>query len=79
MEKILSSYNLTDADSFLEYTAFCLQNSVNIDANEGFLKSGQNPTLTVMSSGHAIQVFINGQSVGMLDNLLSFGRNISMK
>ncbi|KAH1100755.1 hypothetical protein GLYMA_13G104000v4 [Glycine max] len=37
---------------------------VNIDANEGFIKNGQSPVLTVMSAGHALHVFINGQLSG---------------
>lgn len=38
--------------------------SVNIPSNEAFLKNGQNPVLTVMSAGHAMHVFINGQPSG---------------
>ncbi|XP_022756439.1 beta-galactosidase-like [Durio zibethinus] len=37
---------------------------VNIEANEGFLKNGQLPILTVESAGHALGVFINGQLSG---------------
>ncbi|GAB2268414.1 hypothetical protein Dimus_003376 [Dionaea muscipula] len=37
---------------------------VVIDANEWFLKSGNYPVLTVMSAGHALHVFINGQPAG---------------
>ncbi|GAB4853797.1 Beta-galactosidase 1 [Ancistrocladus abbreviatus] len=37
---------------------------VNIGANEGFLKTGNYPVLTVMSAGHALHVFINGQLAG---------------
>jgi len=37
---------------------------VNIGADEGFLGSGNDPVLTVMSSGHALHVFINGELAG---------------
>uniref|UniRef100_A0A0A0LWT7 beta-galactosidase n=1 Tax=Cucumis sativus TaxID=3659 RepID=A0A0A0LWT7_CUCSA len=37
---------------------------IRIDPNEGFLKSGQWPLLTVFSAGHALHVFINGQLSG---------------
>jgi len=40
------------------------QCSVNINSNEQFLKSGQWPQLTIYSAGHALQVFVNGQSYG---------------
>lgn len=43
---------------------FYFQISVNIDPNEGFLKNGQDPLLTIMSAGHAVQVFVNGQQAG---------------
>lgn len=38
--------------------------SVKIDADEGFLRNGQSPVLTVLSAGHALHVFINGQLSG---------------
>lgn len=38
--------------------------SVKIGADEGFLKTGQNPLLTIFSAGHALHVFINGQLAG---------------
>ncbi|KAL9253007.1 Beta-galactosidase 12-like protein [Drosera capensis] len=37
---------------------------VVVNANEGFLKTGNYPTLTVMSAGHALHVFVNGQPAG---------------
>lgn len=37
---------------------------VNIDSNEGFLKTGKWPLLTVMSAGHALHIFVNGQLSG---------------
>ena len=42
------------------------QCSVNINSNEQFLKSGQWPQLTIYSAGHALQVFVNGQSYGIV-------------
>lgn len=38
--------------------------SVKIDPNEDFLRSGKYPVLTVLSAGHALRVFINGQLAG---------------
>lgn len=35
-----------------------------IDPNEEFLRNGKNPVLTVLSAGHAMHVFINGQLSG---------------
>ena len=43
---------------------FFLFYSVKIDSNEGFLRTGDLPTLTVLSAGHAMHVFINGQLSG---------------
>ncbi|XP_027363204.1 beta-galactosidase-like [Abrus precatorius] len=37
---------------------------VNINPDEGFLKNGESPVLTVMSAGHVLHVFINGQLSG---------------
>ncbi|KAM7275179.1 hypothetical protein ACFE04_017045 [Oxalis oulophora] len=56
---------------------------VNIAANEGFLKSGQNPQLTVMSAGHMLHVFVNGQfagtAYGTLSNpKLTFSANVKL-
>lgn len=45
--------------------------SVNIASNEGFLKTGEWPLLTVMSAGHALHVFINGKLAGDLKLLFS--------
>ncbi|KAF7142336.1 hypothetical protein RHSIM_Rhsim05G0021700 [Rhododendron simsii] len=57
---------------------------VNIQPNEGFLKNGQGPVLTVMSAGHALHVFINGQlsgsSYGALENTkLTFSNNVKLR
>jgi hypothetical protein len=38
--------------------------SVDIAKDEQFLTSEKNPKLTVMSAGHALHVFINGQLTG---------------
>lgn len=38
--------------------------SVNIASNEGFLKDGQDPVLDIVSAGHSMQVFVNGQPSG---------------
>lgn len=35
-----------------------------INSNEGFLRNGKDPYLTVLSAGHALHVFINGQLSG---------------
>ncbi|KAL6496531.1 hypothetical protein OROGR_029789 [Orobanche gracilis] len=60
--------NVTRDDS--DYLWYLTQ--VNIASDEGFLKSGEWPLLTVMSAGHALHVFINGQLsgtvYGSLDN-----------
>ncbi|OMO67301.1 hypothetical protein CCACVL1_20626 [Corchorus capsularis] len=57
---------------------------VNIDPNEGFLKNGQDPLLTIWSAGHALQVFVNGQLSGTvyggMDNpKLTFSNNIKLR
>ncbi|KAG5243508.1 beta-galactosidase [Salix suchowensis] len=56
---------------------------VKIDADEGFLKSGQNPLLTIFSAGHALHVFINdqlaGTAYGGLSNpKITFSQNIKL-
>nr|KYP59311.1 Beta-galactosidase [Cajanus cajan] len=48
-----------DSSDYLWYLT-----DVNIDANEGFIKNGKSPILTVMSAGHVLHVFINGQLSG---------------
>ncbi|KAM7515632.1 hypothetical protein LguiA_005215 [Lonicera macranthoides] len=50
-----------DASDYLWYLT-----DINIPSNEAFLKNGQNPVLTVMSAGHAMHVFINGQLSGFV-------------
>uniref|UniRef100_A0A2N9EWK0 Beta-galactosidase n=1 Tax=Fagus sylvatica TaxID=28930 RepID=A0A2N9EWK0_FAGSY len=45
---------------------------VMIDTNEEFLKSGKYPFLTILSAGHALHVFINGQLSGTAYGSLEF-------
>ncbi|XP_050937297.1 beta-galactosidase isoform X1 [Cucumis melo] len=57
---------------------------IRIDSNEGFLKSGQWPLLTIFSAGHALHVFINGQLSGTvyggLDNpKLTFSKYVNLR
>ena len=53
----------SNRDEFLyKLCFFC---SVHIDSNEGFLWSGKYPVLTVLSAGHAMHVFVNGQLAGV--------------
>ncbi|WVZ12992.1 hypothetical protein V8G54_017522, partial [Vigna mungo] len=60
--------NITrDSTDYLWYMT-----DVNIDTNEGFIKRGQSPVLTVMSAGHALHVFINGQLSGTVYGGLEF-------
>ncbi|KAH9762931.1 Beta-galactosidase 12 [Citrus sinensis] len=69
-------YLTADASDYLWYMT-----DVNIDSNEGFLKNGQDPLLTIWSAGHALQVFINGQLSGkrsiMTDMIMFLGANIA--
>ncbi|XP_074294925.1 beta-galactosidase-like [Silene latifolia] len=53
VEQINTTRDMTD---YLWYMT-----DVVIDHNEGFLKGGNWPVLSVMSAGHALQVYINGQ------------------
>ncbi|XP_022867803.1 beta-galactosidase-like [Olea europaea var. sylvestris] len=48
-----------DSSDYLWYMT-----DVTVASNEGFLKSGKWPLLTVMSAGHALHVFINGKLAG---------------
>ncbi|CAL5199249.1 unnamed protein product [Lathyrus oleraceus] len=45
---------------------------VNIDQNEGFIKNGKSPLLTINSAGHVMHVFINGQLSGTEYGSLKF-------
>lgn len=59
---LLEQMNVTrDSSDYLWYTT-----SVDIASSESFLRSGQKPTLTVDSRGHALlRVFINDVFAGM--------------
>ena len=46
------------------FLIFDIHSRVHIKPDEQFLKTGQYPVLTVMSAGHALHVFINGQLSG---------------
>ncbi|KAJ8645058.1 hypothetical protein MRB53_006806 [Persea americana] len=60
MEGLLEQINVTrDVTDYLWYTT-----DITIDPNEGFLKNGEYPVLTVMSAGHALHIFINGELSG---------------
>ncbi|KAK8535407.1 hypothetical protein V6N13_081542 [Hibiscus sabdariffa] len=72
-------YLTRDASDYLWYMT-----DVKIDPNEGFLKNGQDPLLTIWSAGHALHVFINGQlsgtTYGGLDNpKLTFSQNVKLR
>ncbi|KAI0508070.1 hypothetical protein KFK09_014204 [Dendrobium nobile] len=57
---LLEQLNVTrDSTDYLWY-----RTNVDIAENESFLKSGAYPILTVMSAGHSLNVFINGQLAG---------------
>ncbi|XP_047337584.1 beta-galactosidase-like [Impatiens glandulifera] len=77
---LLEQINTTwDATDYLWYIT-----DVNIDANEGFLRSGRYPVLTVLSAGHALHVFINGQlsgtAYGSLENpKLTFSKGVNLR
>ncbi|KAK6941384.1 Beta-galactosidase, beta-sandwich domain [Dillenia turbinata] len=68
MDGLWEQINVTrDSTDYLWYTT-----DVKIDPDEGFLKSGQNPVLTIESAGHTLHVFINGQLAGTRYGSLSF-------
>ncbi|XP_018845720.1 beta-galactosidase-like [Juglans regia] len=57
---------------------------VTINANEGFLRTGKLPVLSVESAGHALQVFVNGQSIGIAygkgeNPKVSFWKGVSLR
>ncbi|WRX33252.1 Beta-galactosidase [Theobroma cacao] len=60
--------------SYAEATAFVVKRNhlqlmgVNMEASEGFPKSGQLPILTFEPAGHCLDVFINGTACGNLEN-----------
>lgn len=61
---IVSQYVLIVLQVSDHLLPFCLL-SVEVDPKEEFLKSGYYPVLTVLSAGHALHVFVNGQLAGM--------------
>ncbi|KAM7509669.1 hypothetical protein LguiA_020122 [Lonicera macranthoides] len=61
-EGLWEQLNVTrDTSDYLWYLT-----DVKIASDEEFLKNGKSPVLTVMSAGHAMQVFINGQLSGIV-------------
>ncbi|KAM7259914.1 hypothetical protein ACFE04_015655 [Oxalis oulophora] len=71
-------YVTRDSTDYLWYMT-----DVNIAGNEGFLRNGQHPQLTVMSAGHVVHVYINGQlagsAYGELSNpKLTFSGNVKL-
>jgi len=61
----------------------CILLSITIGSGETFLKTGDSPLLTVMSAGHALHVFVNGQlsgtAYGGLDHpKLTFSQKIKL-
>ncbi|KAL3586158.1 hypothetical protein D5086_013025 [Populus alba] len=79
MNGLWEQINVTrDATDYLWYLT-----DVKIGADEGFLKTGQNPLLTIFSAGHALHVFINGQLAGTVygglsNPKLTFSQNIKL-
>ncbi|CAL9057186.1 beta-galactosidase 2-like isoform X1 [Musa acuminata AAA Group] len=77
---LLEQVNVTrDTTDYLWYMTY-----VNIDQDEQFLLTGQYPVLTVMSAGHSLHVFINGQPTGTvygsLDNpKLTYAGNVKLR
>ncbi|RZC49655.1 hypothetical protein C5167_018083 [Papaver somniferum] len=78
--ELMEQINVTrDNSDYLWYST-----DVKIEPNEAFLKNGHDPVLTVMSAGHALHVFINGQlsgtAYGNLDNpKLTFSNNVKLR
>nr|XP_010910613.2 beta-galactosidase [Elaeis guineensis] len=67
-----------DRSDYLWYTTY-----VNIGQDEQFLKNGKYPILSVLSAGHAMHIFINGQPAGNvyggLDNpKLTYSGNVKL-
>ncbi|RWR77613.1 beta-galactosidase isoform X2 [Cinnamomum micranthum f. kanehirae] len=77
---LLEQINTTrDTTDYLWYTT-----DVNINPNEGFLRNGQYPVLTIFSAGHALHVFTNGElegtAYGSLENpKLTFSGNVKLR
>ncbi|WCJ42674.1 Beta-galactosidase [Euphorbia peplus] len=79
LDGLWEQINITrDATDYLWYMT-----NVNIASDEGFLKNGDSPVLTVNSAGHSLHVFINGQlagtSYGSLESpKLTFSQNVKL-
>ncbi|KAK7354654.1 hypothetical protein VNO80_20120 [Phaseolus coccineus] len=79
-EALWEQVNVTrDSSDYLWYMT-----DVYINANEGFIKNGQSPVLTVMSAGHLLHVFINGQLSGTVygglgNPKLTFSDNVNLR
>ncbi|XP_027363193.1 beta-galactosidase-like isoform X2 [Abrus precatorius] len=79
-EALWEQVNVTrDSTDYLWYMT-----DVNINRNEGFLRNGQSPVLTVMSAGHVLHVFINGQLSGTVygglgNPKLTFSNNVKLR
>ncbi|KAL3824445.1 hypothetical protein ACJIZ3_020474 [Penstemon smallii] len=77
---LLEQVNTTrDHTDYLWYTT-----DVKIGPWEGFLRGGNMPVLTVLSAGHALHVFINGQlsgtAYGSLENpRLTFKQGVNLR
>ncbi|KAL5973631.1 hypothetical protein ACLOJK_030285 [Asimina triloba] len=80
VDGLLEQINVTrDTTDYLWYTT-----DVTIDSNEEFLKKGEYPVLSVLSAGHALHVFVNGElsgtAYGNLDNpKLTFTGNVKLR
>lgn len=62
LDHLLKSQYLTDSNSRL--VPFVDVTSITIGTDEKFLKTGDDPLLTIGSAGHALHVFVNGQLAG---------------
>ncbi|KAK4789818.1 hypothetical protein SAY86_017122 [Trapa natans] len=68
MVGLLEQINATrDVSDYLWYMT-----DVYIDSKEGFLRGGKWPVLSVLSAGHALHVFVNGQRLGSTYGSLEF-------
>ncbi|KAL7140295.1 hypothetical protein ABFS83_09G111600 [Erythranthe nasuta] len=80
MVGLVEQINTTrDNTDYLWYTT-----EVMIDTSEGFFRGGKLPSLTVLSAGHALHVFINGQisgtAYGSLENpRLTFNEAVNLR
>ncbi|XP_020581169.1 beta-galactosidase 2-like isoform X2 [Phalaenopsis equestris] len=76
---LLEQLNMTrDKTDYLWY-----RTNIDIAENESFSKSGAYPVLTVMSAGHSLNVFINGQLAGsayggLQDPRLTYSGNVKL-